>query len=329
MPITRSKPAKKRVTCKPLDPNLHVDIYLRGVGISDERPWDRFWSRLAHTHGSAAEDVREAIKAGDLVHIYDMVNRTRALSLDMASPFLRNLYREYLRWFVAQKFPSPASVLDIGCANGVLTCFYAHVFPDARVYGIDCSDNAIHCARELASQLSLTNVEFGKLSVENVAEVFTTTRFDLITAGTIFKDVLTFPDRSVDEGRPSSTLPSWMFNLVSCLSASGLFLSWERCSNFDSFLWWAELLNQAGLTLALQRSHLLSFVTDGETETLPVLVGERSERRKVVMRDDLLAFYDLPTSLSGIPRDRPLKPTATRRLRDGVKACATRRPAKL
>jgi cyclopropane fatty-acyl-phospholipid synthase-like methyltransferase len=51
-------------------------------------------------------------------------------------------------------------VLDLGCENGVLTCFYAILWPDEKVFGVKRSQAAVSAARELAKRLGLANVSF-------------------------------------------------------------------------------------------------------------------------------------------------------------------------
>ena len=56
--------------------------------------------------------------------------------------------------------PAATRILDIGCDNGLATCFYASQRPDAEVLGIDRCAEGIACAEHLASMLGLKNVTF-------------------------------------------------------------------------------------------------------------------------------------------------------------------------
>jgi len=59
-----------------------------------------------------------------------------------------------------QKIPSAASVLDVGCGVGILTTWYASVFPDIQFRGVDRSAQSIIEAARHAADLQLFNVEF-------------------------------------------------------------------------------------------------------------------------------------------------------------------------
>ena len=65
-----------------------------------------------------------------------------------------------LRW--AKEHPQyfGKDVLDIGCDNGLLTCYLAKIHPESHFTGIDIREDSIRNANELAARLGLTNVEF-------------------------------------------------------------------------------------------------------------------------------------------------------------------------
>jgi len=54
--------------------------------------------------------------------------------------------------------PAPASILEVGCAEGKHTAMLAQAFPGAAVTGVDISDAAVARAKELCSELQ--NVQF-------------------------------------------------------------------------------------------------------------------------------------------------------------------------
>lgn len=57
-------------------------------------------------------------------------------------------------------------VLDFGCGIGVLTIFYAHLFPEKNFMGVDRSPASIAVARERADKLELRNLRFECVDVE-------------------------------------------------------------------------------------------------------------------------------------------------------------------
>ncbi len=57
------------------------------------------------------------------------------------------------------------AVLDVGCATGYLTTWYALSNPRSQVVGIDISEVCIEIAKERADQLSIENVHFQAVDV--------------------------------------------------------------------------------------------------------------------------------------------------------------------
>jgi hypothetical protein len=282
-----------------------VESYLQSVGIGGYQEWNVFWERLAEKHGPIAEEVAQAISAqeeDDDVDVYALKNRTLALSMDVTSQYCHQMYREFLRWFLRERFPEPKSLLDVGCDNGVLTCFYGALYPEAGVVGVDKGKQGIARARELASRLNLANVRFEVCDLLNPAGAFPDQSFDLIVSTTVFHEVLEFPEDlpehrccSIDEiQRGSEDLESMKIvaGVVRLLGTqAGVLVSMERCSDAASLAWWIRLLNQAGLRIVADRNTLLKFSdADRELQTLPIVVATRNQHPTVNARDEFLAF---------------------------------------
>ena len=72
-----------------------------------------------------------------------------------------------------------SKIIDVGTGSGVIALSLAAEFPEAEIYAIDISEDALSLARENAAQLRLSErVRFQKSDLlENVSE-----RFDLIVA---------------------------------------------------------------------------------------------------------------------------------------------------
>lgn len=69
-------------------------------------------------------------------------------------------FEEAVRRRLPPEEQSGKQLLDIGCENGLLTCYLAKQFPDLTVTGMDRNAAAVFCAKELAARLSLSNVSF-------------------------------------------------------------------------------------------------------------------------------------------------------------------------
>ena len=68
---------------------------------------------------------------------------------------------------VADRIGEARSILDVGCGVGILTTFYARLYPDKIFVGIDRSPGSIARAQEQAEALGLTNVRFECLDLDH------------------------------------------------------------------------------------------------------------------------------------------------------------------
>lgn len=150
-----------------------VQQYLDVIGIKPRRVVDDFERFIVAKHGAPgaafldlshgrADSTTEATDYALLVErLYRAKNANWDLSRDVTSQYAGRQYANYLSLFVVAKEPPTAKrILDIGCDNGIATCFYASQFPDAEVYGIDRCAEGIACAEHLARILGLKNVAF-------------------------------------------------------------------------------------------------------------------------------------------------------------------------
>ena len=80
---------------------------------------------------------------------------------------------------VADRIGEARSILDVGCGVGILTTFYARLYPDKTIVGMDRSPASIARAQEQTKALGLTNVQFECLDFVHIAP---TPSADLILA---------------------------------------------------------------------------------------------------------------------------------------------------
>ena len=80
--------------------------------------------------------------------------------------------------------PRGAAVMDVGCADGTVTCALATLFPANAVLGIDLSDPFLDLAKQRTAQDGLTNVRFERVYLREL--LARPERFD----GVVFCSVL-------------------------------------------------------------------------------------------------------------------------------------------
>lgn len=279
-----------------------VESYLGTVGIGESQDGKVFRERLGKTHGPIGEQVAAAVsarEAGEDVNVYVLKNRTLRLSLDVTSQYCSQMYREFMSWFLRQTFTPPQCVLDVGCDNGVLTCFFATQYPEAEVVGVDRCAEGIACARELGRRLNLANVRFEIRDLLTLDSVFPDEFFDLIISSTVFHEVLEIPDpdnvpgptRTTTVGGEDSRSVRAATDLARLLRLGrGVWVSVERWPDAARLAWWMRVLNQAGLGIVADQSTLLTFSNmDGEQEALPIVVAARHRWTPIRSDNETLA----------------------------------------
>ncbi len=281
-----------------------VSDYLSSIGFKVWHPHDNFWGYLNKTYGNTAakiEKLTDKREAGyETSEFYLAKNTNLKLSIDIASGYYHDLYQKYLEWFIKEQFDQPNRLLDIGCENGILTCFYSQIYPDAEVIGIDNCSQAIQCAQELSKKLNLSNVKFITADVNGLPSNISDLKFDCITAVAVFHEIFPFlleKERywSIDDLNFSNKYPvanKLASNLRSLLATpSSNLISLNRASSDSALTKLCNIFNGAGLSSNWERSYALRFRDDlNEDESLAVLAFCPALNPKPTNNDDLLAF---------------------------------------
>lgn len=115
--------------------------------------YDRSEERLVY----GSKDTAYLRRQEELV---DYLNQSLQMSLLAASFYDRVFFRRAMEALLRYEQFFTGDILDMGCGNGILTCFLARIHPDASVTGLDLSQAAVSAARELAGRLQADNVRF-------------------------------------------------------------------------------------------------------------------------------------------------------------------------
>jgi SAM-dependent methyltransferase len=209
-------------------------------------------------------------------------------------------HASFLNWFARERLPSPKRLLDVGCDNGVLTCFYAKLFPDSEVVGIDLYESSIDRAKELAEKLSLNNVSFQVLNLNQAPDAFRGPPFDIVTA----TNVLTIDEENCSrtsllaDTQQLEIAPEHL-NKLRCVQRlttpdSGILLTTNSFDDRAVGLF-TRMLSQAGFSLNWRRSAIIDWPDwNKKRETCPVLVAEHRKEPSDWSVDDAVAFCSYP-----------------------------------
>ena len=148
-----------------------------------------------------------------------------------------------MRWFVQIARKPPTTIVDVGCDNGVLTCFYALLFPESIVVGVDLHAEAVKCGTKLARMLKLVNVQFEQASIGEFVGTHNRGFADLVTLTAIGEELE--PD--------DATLPDAIDRLLS--GEKGRLVCFEVGTE-EKFSVWLDQFCAAGLVSESEPSAL-------------------------------------------------------------------------
>ncbi|MBX3151130.1 class I SAM-dependent methyltransferase [Candidatus Obscuribacterales bacterium] len=277
-----------------------IESYLTEAGLKPHRNTNQFWSyldtRYSKSQVSELESSYVKLEQGDENGFYQDIFQSPAISTDFSS--LRwDLYRSYLSWFtsITNTFDEPKQIVDVGCGNGILTCFYAKRFPNAKVLGFDISENGVACAKELSKLLGVSNAEFVVGDSFDLSLPIEKGSADLILSVASLGPSASEADSDVSAYDLLTTKPKLkemiqLTNLVPYLEPTrGLFISFDKVSNLAMQVTWANIIQRCGLGVDLSRSSWITYQNiESDSITLPVIVA--GPHLKASSADDIMSF---------------------------------------
>lgn len=142
-----------------------VTSYLNKVNI---KKTSNLGQILTDTYG--AEGARNLFAAFDAIEMkkdidhvndrYDFIHSDFDFSMLMTCFQDADIIRNTCAWLNSIRKQFGKTVLDIGCGNGIITCFLASILPESTFLAVDASANAITIAKEIRSRLGLENIVF-------------------------------------------------------------------------------------------------------------------------------------------------------------------------
>lgn len=260
-----------------------IQRYLEAIDLPGQPGTDEIYHRLLSKFPEELAKFEEAVadrEAGrPRPDVYQIKNSSLEFSLLTGGAFRGLLHQAVMRWIVEQSW-SPSRVLDIGCDNGILTCFYALLWPSACVIGVDSCSAGIERARELARVLGLSNARFEVTSIAELRTVAAADMHDLVLTTTVLHEAGLFAGMApangfLDEALSSScpATPFGAFTEISQLLApNGIWLGAEVITTPHLCWRWVKMLEANGLSIVPRSSARLKF---GE-ELLSVIAASRA-----------------------------------------------------
>lgn len=278
-----------------------VERYFSSIGMKKPRSSKTFWARIEKRfgeQGQAFSTIIDRRESGADVDPYAIKNSSLEMSIEISSQYDSPRIKSYLKWFVAESITNLSTIVDLGCENGIITCAYANLFPNARVIGIDRSRESLAIARELAAKLQLTNIEFRLIEGTENDFGLNGIRADVISATFFFHEKMPFTAETTDFEFLESRLPEHCDEQVAALALlrthltpAGRLITLDRWASPQATWRWHNLCAQAGFSVSLRDSYMLQFSGVGGNQYAPVTVAYAETGRTKTTQDLSLAFY--------------------------------------
>lgn len=276
--------------------------FLNTMGLRRPLKKGRFVDRISRQYGDLGDQLLHQINEryyGNLTDdFWETKNSDATLSLLLSSQFNWEFYQHYLSWCDGSIVPSEVeSLLDVGCDNGILTCYYAYRFPNARIVGLDKCRNAISVANLLADRLNLKNISFEVGDVIDTPKILKSKSFSLITAIQFFSSAYGLPSfinhidlPTISDPRSSDRITA-LQTLKSLMNATASMITADRLTSPVSYHWWSRALFDAQLAIQWKRSTILSYGNEGIR--VPIFVAD-NQRTCGPSYNDTLSFHSRP-----------------------------------
>lgn len=230
----------------------------------------------------------------ELEELYALTDESLEASLALTGAIDGDIYRKICRWVAYHKKLFGGTILDVGCGNGVLTCFLARQLPGARVVGVDLRPAAVDQARRLAERLNIRNVEFRQASAAQLAGE----TYDTVFSSRTLRENLT--GETVDEmlllstqaERTAAGLSGYVAELAALIAPGGSLISFEQGGRTPQLLGWLYALGDCGLAPMEQvQKELLCQAADKEKTEISVTVAPRGAG---MSREEVYRLFTAP-----------------------------------
>lgn len=176
------------------------------------------------------------------------LNQSLQMSLLAASYYDRVFFKRVLEYLVRYDSFFSGDLVDMGCGNGVLTCFLALRHPDSVVTGLDLSPNAVLAAEELAARLEVHNVHFHSADGRQPKSCDTLFSCRTVHENVRWKALCEEPEpAALSVGELTKRHSAYAKELAARIKPEGYLVSVERYEEDNAYAGFCCALERAGL----------------------------------------------------------------------------------
>jgi SAM-dependent methyltransferase len=263
-------------------------LYMQKLGIRPARDLAGFRSALVERIGRDAADKLRQLNAKrmstglseDSLAFYAYKNSSLRISTIFSGLYDGDLFRRSCNWIHENLAYFGESILDVGCDDGIISCFLASSLPGSRILSIDNNASASSVSRQLADKLGLANIEF---IIGDVSSLPLDLKFDTVfSMRTIHENVdysgyPTYARFSEKGDFYGDRLHVYAESLAARVRDSGILISIERGDRAELLLGWLYALNKAGMLISSDRTDAITASELGEEFLFQAAVRMKSD----------------------------------------------------
>ena len=268
-----------------IDPGLK---YLQEIGFQRIRGKYGLSDQLKKVFGKfKAEQIMkkwESLPNGSK-EFYDFKNSDPEISLLFSEAYDDDIIRKGCNFIAAHKEYFGETILEVGCDCGIMSCFIAKTFPEAKIVSIDRCAAAIDIARDFAQKQGLNNISFLNCDLNEVTNTFDT----VFSMRTMHENYIYDEDFINDLSEQAeifkNSLSGYASALSNVISDKGSLISVERIGRNALLLGWMDALNDSNLKFDLSCYEELECVEAGDESVFQAFICFKGVKSEVKPKD--------------------------------------------
>ncbi|MBU5335495.1 class I SAM-dependent methyltransferase [Intestinibacter bartlettii] len=282
-----------------------IEEYFDKIGLKEENDRDEFFKKIDEKHKvNLTQNLDLAVslrKDNGSGKIYNIKNKDLETSMDFAG-YYHDLYRQFFTWIMKGENLDGKKILDLGCDNGITTCFVAGLYPNAQIVAVDKCKKGIKCAEEIAQKLELKNVRFESVDAKKVDKFFKEEKFDVVLSNRSMLEITNLPKLksfwSIDEVEDSimvaNSVVKFFKSVEKVMADDAKLITFERLEGVEEILNFVKSMRESGLYIDTDSMCKIQFKELNDVEQMPLIVFDKTERREIGFYEFIEIYSKLP-----------------------------------
>lgn len=288
-----------------------IGEYFDKINLKEEKDRDEFFKKIDEKHGvNLTQNLDLAVslrKDNGSGKIYNVKNKDLETSMDFAG-YYHDLYRQFFTWLMKFKEEEEGlnldgkKILDLGCDNGITTCFVAMLYPNSQIVAVDKCKKGIKCAEEIAQKLGVKNVKFEAVDAKKVDKFFKEEKFDLVLSNRSMLEITNLPKLksfwSIDEVENSivvaNSVLKFFKSVEKVMTHDAKLITFERLDGLEEILNFIKSMHASGLYADIDSMCKIQFNELNDVEQMPLIVFDKTERDEIGFYDAIEIYNKLP-----------------------------------